>query len=61
MHPIFKQSGRPKKDQEPEYFEYQITGYISSSLNVRSDNMQQKGFFILTTNDLSETLTMEKC
>ena len=59
-HAVFKQSGRPQKDQEPAGFEYQITGHLSSSLNVRSDNMQQKGFFMLASNDLSETLTMEK-
>jgi transposase len=59
-HAVFKQSGRPKKDQEPEGFEYQLIGHPSSSLKVRSDNMQQKGFFMLATNDLSESLTMEK-
>jgi len=59
-HAVFKQSGRPKKDQEPEGFEYQLIGCLSSSLKVRSDNLQQKGFFMLATNDLSESLTMEK-
>lgn len=59
-HAVFKQSGRPKKDQEPESFEYQLTGRSSSSLKVRANNMQQKGFFMLATNDLSDSLTMEK-
>jgi transposase len=59
-HTVFKQSGRLKKDQEPEFFEYQLIGRSSSSLKVRADNMQKKGFFILATNDLSESLTMEK-
>ena len=59
-HDVFKQSGRPKQGQEPDSVEYQLTGNLSSSLTLRAEQMQQKGFFMLATNDLSESLTMEK-
>lgn len=59
-HGIFKQSGRPKKGQEPDSMEYQLTGNLSSPLALRVEQVQQKGFFMLATNDLSESLTMEK-
>ena len=59
-HGIFKQSGRPKKGQKPDSVEYQLTGNLSSSLALRAEKLQQKGFFMLATNDLSESLTMEK-
>ena len=40
--------------------EYKLTGNLSSSLALRAEQLQQKGFFMLATNDLSESLTMEK-
>tara|TARA_B110000914_G_C15482562_1_gene456419 strand:+ start:93 stop:1700 length:1608 start_codon:yes stop_codon:yes gene_type:complete len=59
-HDVFKQSGRPKKGQAPDSVEYQLTGNLGSSLTLRAEQMQQKGFFMLATNDLSDSLTMEK-
>ncbi|MEY8201037.1 MAG: IS1634 family transposase [Colwellia sp.] len=59
-HAIFTQSGRPKLNQEPDSYEYQITGQLYWSLKNRKQRLQEKGMFMLATNDLSETLTMEK-
>jgi len=59
-HAIFTQSGRPKLNQEPDSYEYQITGQLYWSLKNRKQRFQEKGMFMLATNDLSETLTMEK-
>ena len=42
-HGIFKQSGRPKKGQEPDSVEYQLTGNLSSSLALRAEQLEQKG------------------
>lgn len=57
---VFKQSGRPKLNQQPDCYEYQITGQLYWSLKNREERLQEKGMFMLATNDLSETLTMEK-
>tara|TARA_B110000014_G_C20090590_1_gene570897 strand:- start:25 stop:1650 length:1626 start_codon:yes stop_codon:yes gene_type:complete len=59
-HAIFKQSGRPKLNQQPDSYEYQITGQLYWSLKSREQRLQEKGMFMLATNDLSEGLTMEK-
>jgi transposase len=59
-HGVFKQSGRPKLNQQPDSYEYQITGLLYWSLINREQRLQEKGMFMLATNDLSETLTMEK-
>jgi len=59
-HDIFKQSGRPKLNQEPDSYEYQITGQLYCVLANRQQRLQEKGMFMLATNDLSDTLTMEK-
>lgn len=59
-HGVFKQSGRPKLNQQPDSYEYQITGQLFSVLSNRQQLLQEKGLFMLATNDLSDTLTMEK-
>ena len=59
-HGVFKQSGRPKRNQQPDSYEYQITGQLYWPLENREQRLQEKGMFMLATNDLSETLTMEK-
>lgn len=59
-HAVFKQSGRPKLTQQPDSYEYQVTGYLYSPLKNRDQRLQEKGMFMLASNDLSETLTMEK-
>lgn len=59
-HAVFKQSGRPKLNQQPDSYEYQITGLLYWPLKTRVQRLQEKGMFMLATNDLSEKLTMEK-
>jgi len=59
-HGVFKQSGRPKLNQEPDGYEYQITGKLYCALSNRQQRLQEKGMFMLATNDLSDKLTMEK-
>ena len=59
-HAIFKQSGRPKLNQQPDNYEYQITGQLHWLLKSRAQRLQEKGMFMLATNDVSEKLTMEK-
>lgn len=56
----YKQSGRPKQGQQADRVEYQITGQVYCSLTERQARLQEKGMFMLATNDCSETLTMEK-
>ncbi len=58
--PVFKKSGRPKLNQQPDSYEYQITGQLYWSLKNREERLQEKGMFMLASNDLSDTLTMEK-
>ena len=57
---VFKQSGRPKLNQPPDGYEYQITGQLYWSQKSREERLQEKGMFMLASNDLSETLTMGK-
>jgi len=59
-HAVYKQSGRPKQGQQADRHEYQITGQVYCSLEERQARLQEKGMFMLATNDCSETLTMEK-
>ena len=59
-HAVYNQSGRPKRNQQPDSYEYQITGQLYSSLKQREERLKEKGMFMLATNDCSETLTMEK-
>jgi transposase len=59
-HDVFKKSGRPKLNQQPDDYEYQITGKLFSVLSNRQQRLQEKGMFMLATNDLSEKLTMVK-
>lgn len=59
-HAVFKQSGRPKLGQQPDSYEYQITGILYSLIAVREQCILEKGMFMLATNDLSDTLSMKK-
>ena len=59
-HPIFKRRGRPKLEQTPDSYEYQITATLHCPLNVREQQLSEKGLFMLASNDMNETLTMEK-
>tara|TARA_R110000772_G_scaffold228799_2_gene339512 strand:- start:15225 stop:16832 length:1608 start_codon:yes stop_codon:yes gene_type:complete len=59
-HDVFKQSGRPKLDQQPDSHEYQITGQLYWPLKKREQRLQEKGMFMLATNDMNEKLTMNR-
>jgi len=56
--PVFAGKGRPKKDQEPERYEYQLTGCAMTNLDKVEQARLQSGTFILATNDCSEQLGM---
>lgn len=58
--PIYGKKGQPKKGQNPERIEFQVTGRLFIPLKKRSNAIKQLGFFILATNDLSEDMTMDK-
>ena len=59
-HAVFTKSGRPKRNQQPDYYDFQISGVLCSSMAIRAKHLQEKGLFVLATNDVSGTLTMEK-
>lgn len=44
--------GRPKKEQDPKTIGYQIKGTVYTSLETLKELEQQKGFFVLATNDM---------
>ena len=48
---VFKQSGRPKLNQKPDSYEYQITGQLYWSLKNRAERLNEKGMFMLASND----------
>lgn len=50
--------GRPAESDEVKTH-FQITGIIMTSLALREDAQETKGLFILGTNDLSESLSMQ--
>ena len=58
-HPVFRGKGRPKKGQQPEYYEYQLNGLIATCLDKVNVAKAQTGMFILATNDVSNELTMQ--
>jgi len=54
----YKSSGRPKKDQQPDYYDYQIRGSLMTLLEPRQKQIQRKSCYILATNQLdSEQLS----
>ena len=48
----YNSSGRPKKDQQPDYYDYQIRGSIMTLLEPRQKRIQRKSCYILATNQL---------
>ena len=58
--PVYGKKGQPKKGQAPERIEYKITGNLFTPLERRGSALKQLGFFIIATNDLDESMTMEK-
>lgn len=58
--PVYTGKGRPKKGQEPERYEYQLTGTVMTSLEKIALAKQKTGVFILATNDCSGELEMSE-
>ncbi len=48
----YKSSGRPKKDQQADYYDYQIRGSLMTLLEPRQKRIQRKSCHILATNQL---------
>ena len=57
---IYGKKGQPKKGQAPERIEYKITGNLFTPIERRANAIKQLGFFIIATNDLDESMRMEK-
>ena len=57
--PVFKGKGRPKKDQKPEGYKYQLSGRACCCLEKVDMARAQTGVFILATNDCSGELSMQ--
>ena len=54
----YKKSGRPGKDQQADYFDYQIRGTIMTLIEPRIQRIQRKSCYVLATNQLdSEQLS----
>jgi len=58
--PVYAGKGRPAADAKPQRMYYQISGHLYSPIAKRDDALKQLGLFIIASNDLSESLTMEK-
>lgn len=59
--PRYKTSGRPGKDQQPDYFSYRIEGSIATILSERKQRIERKSCYILATNQLdTEQLTEQE-
>lgn len=56
--PVYSGKGRPKKEQQPERYEYQLTGCAMSDLERVEQARLHSGTFILATNDCSGQLSM---
>ncbi|MDX8377109.1 MAG: IS1634 family transposase [Mariprofundales bacterium] len=50
----FKTKGRPSKDKKPDYYIYQVTGNVASSMQEYQNRLRHKSCFILATNQLDK-------
>lgn len=57
--PVFDGRGRPKQGQEPEGYEYQLSGQACCCQDKVDMARAQTGVFILATNDCSGALSMQ--
>lgn len=57
---VYAKAGRPKATDIPKRIDYQISGTLSASGQYKEQALRQLGLFIIATNDLSDTLSMEK-
>ncbi|HIE01872.1 MAG TPA: IS1634 family transposase [Thiotrichaceae bacterium] len=51
--PRYKTRGKPAKNAKPDYYVYQIEGYLSTSLTVREERIKRKSCFIVATNEMN--------
>lgn len=58
--PVYSGKGRPKKGENPSHYDYLLTGQAATDLEKVAEAKAQVGVFILSTNDLSEELTMQE-
>ena len=58
--PRYKTSGRPGKDQQPDYFSYRIEGAIATILIERKQRIERKSCYILATNQLDGELLSDQ-
>ena len=57
---VYSGKGRPKKGQQPDSYEYRLSGQVITLLKKVEEAKKQNGVFVLATNDLSEQLTMQE-
>lgn len=57
---VYARKGRRAKDEKPTRIDYQITGNLFIPLVRRQAALEQLGLFIIATNDVSGSLTMDK-
>lgn len=57
---VYAGAGRPAKDQAPERHYYVITGALFVPLAIRQAMLKELGLFIIATNHIDNTLTMDK-
>ena len=50
--PRYKGKGRPKENQRPDFYVYQIKGDMASQIENRTHQLERKSCFILATNQL---------
>ena len=56
----FHKAGKPPKDKPYDFYDYFIEGNLYTSINHRQKALQSKGRFIIATNDISDSLTMQE-
>jgi transposase len=52
--PHYNNRGKPTTNKQPDYYEYLISGNAYISLETRNKAQQEKGFFVIATNDLEQ-------
>ena len=58
--PRYKTSGRPGKDQQPDFFSYRIEGNMATMLVERKQRIERKSCYILATNQLDSKLLSDQ-
>jgi len=55
----YTSKGKPKKDKDYDFFEYFIQGELYTLLERRNEALKTKGKFIIATNDIDSSLSMQ--